>query len=109
MSDAPAPPPPLPSRLTIGPEARHALSPVLYSLFFETEINFGGEGGVYAELVPNRDFESLGRGRLPSGPSDGVVEGELVHLGLLLHLRRLADRRARHGRRRGRRARERCR
>ena len=82
MSAPPPPPPPLPSRLTIGPEAQHSLSPVLYSLFYETEINFGGEGGLYAELVPNRDFESLGRGRLPSGPSDGVAEGELVEDGI---------------------------
>ena len=33
-------------------------------MFFETEINFGGEGGLYAELVRNRDFEALGRGNL---------------------------------------------
>jgi hypothetical protein len=26
----------------------------------ETEINFGGEGGLYAELLPNRDLETLG-------------------------------------------------
>jgi alpha-N-arabinofuranosidase len=38
------------------------LSPVLYSAFLETEINFGGEGGLYAEQIRNRDFEALGRG-----------------------------------------------
>eukprot|EP00659_Diplonema_papillatum_P003375 gene3375-5282_t len=35
-----------------------------YSMFYETEINFGGEGGLYGELVWNRDFEALGRGTL---------------------------------------------
>ena len=37
-----------------------------YSMFFETEINFGSEGGMYAELVRNRDFETLGRGAVSS-------------------------------------------
>ncbi|KAJ9443614.1 Alpha-L-arabinofuranosidase 1 [Diplonema papillatum] len=35
-----------------------------FSMFYETEINFGGEGGLYGELVWNRDFEALGRGKL---------------------------------------------
>ena len=62
---APSPPlPSLPSKLSIGSEIIHDLSPLLHSLFFETEINFGGEGGVYAELLPNRDLETLGRGRV---------------------------------------------
>ena len=43
------------------------LSPVLHSIFFETEINFGSEGGLYAETVFNRDFETLGRGTMPKG------------------------------------------
>eukprot|EP00727_Mastigamoeba_balamuthi_P007028 m51a1_g2946 putative alpha-l-arabinofuranosidase (653) ;mRNA; r:619613-621785 len=45
---------------------RHAVSPLLYGLFFE-EINFGGEGGLYAELIRNRDFEAMGRGNLGDG------------------------------------------
>ena len=53
------------SKLEISSGPQLPISPLLYSLFFETEINFGGEGGVYAELVSNRDFEALGRGRLP--------------------------------------------
>ena len=57
---------PIASTLAIDGTPQHTLSPTLYSLFFETEINFGGEGGVYAELVANRDFETLGRGRIPS-------------------------------------------
>ena len=62
--------PPVPSTISIG-EPQFALSPMLYSLFFETEINFGGEGGVYAELLVNRDFETLGRGRIP-GSAENV-------------------------------------
>ena len=33
-----------------------AVSPRLYGIFFE-EINHAGEGGLYAEMVQNRDFE----------------------------------------------------
>lgn len=36
------------------------ISPTLWGLFFE-EINFAGDGGIYAELVRQRDFE----GKLP--------------------------------------------
>jgi len=50
--------------VNIFPTARHRLSPLLYSIFLETEINFGGEGGLLAELVSNRDFETLGRGHI---------------------------------------------
>lgn len=32
------------------------VSPSLYGIFFE-EINHSGEGGLYAEMVLNRDFE----------------------------------------------------
>ena len=32
------------------------ISPTLYGLFFE-EINFAGDGGLYAELIRNRSFE----------------------------------------------------
>ena len=46
---------------TITTEPEHPISPNLYSIFFETEINFGSEGGLYAELLHNRDFERLGR------------------------------------------------
>ena len=40
---------------------RHELSPEFYSLFLETEINFGGEGGLVADQIWNGDFEALGR------------------------------------------------
>ena len=46
---------------SISAEPEHPISPNLYSIFFETEINFGSEGGLYAELLHNRDFERLGR------------------------------------------------
>ena len=44
---------------------RTAVSPSLYGIFFE-EINHAGEGGLYAELVLNRDFEMT---TLPQGAS----------------------------------------
>ena len=53
-----------PATLTVSSSLWRPLSPDLYSVFLETEINFGGEGGLYAELLHNRDFEALGRGRL---------------------------------------------
>ncbi len=34
----------------------HRISPVLYGIFFE-DINYGGDGGLYGELIPNRSFE----------------------------------------------------
>ena len=50
-----------------GPE----LSPYLYGLFFE-DINFGADGGLYAELVQNRSFEYF------------PVRGEMNHAGYKL-------------------------
>jgi len=43
------------------------ISSTLYGAFFE-EINFAGEGGLYAELIRNRDFEQLGRGSVTGEP-----------------------------------------
>ena len=43
-------------------ERQHTISKDFYSLFLETEINFGGEGGLLADQVWNGDFEALGRG-----------------------------------------------
>jgi alpha-N-arabinofuranosidase len=53
------------AQVTVRAGAAHELSPVLYSMFLETEINYGGEGGLYAELLRNRDFEALGRAGRP--------------------------------------------
>ncbi len=48
-----------------GAAPRVAVSPDLYGIFFE-EINHAGEGGLYAEMVLNRDFEITS---LPKGAS----------------------------------------
>lgn len=34
----------------------HTVSPLLYGIFFE-DINYGGDGGLYGELIANRSFE----------------------------------------------------
>jgi alpha-L-arabinofuranosidase len=46
-----------------GAKPRVPVSRSLYGIFFE-EINHSGEGGLYAELVRNRDFETV---NLPAG------------------------------------------
>ena len=47
----------VPVRLTIDAGAPgHAVSPTLHGVFFE-DINYGADGGLYAELVQNRSFE----------------------------------------------------
>ena len=46
-----------------GSGPRVEVSPTLYGIFFE-EINHAGEGGLYAEMVLNRDFEM---NTLPAG------------------------------------------
>jgi alpha-L-arabinofuranosidase len=38
----------------------HAVSPTLHGIFFE-DINYGADGGLYAELVQNRSFEHAER------------------------------------------------
>ena len=35
---------------------KNRISSLLYGVFFE-DINYGGDGGLYAELVANRSFE----------------------------------------------------
>ena len=46
-------------KLTIHPfEKKQAIDPLLYGAFFE-DINYGGDGGMYAELVANRSFENV--------------------------------------------------
>jgi alpha-N-arabinofuranosidase len=37
-------------------EIKAAVQPTMYGIFFE-DINFGADGGLYAELVKNRSFE----------------------------------------------------
>jgi alpha-L-arabinofuranosidase len=44
-------------RITVDPDhPGHAVSPLLHGVFFE-DINYGADGGLYAELVQNRSFE----------------------------------------------------
>lgn len=46
-------------KLTIHPfEKNKPIDPLLYGVFFE-DINYGGDGGMYAELVANRSFENV--------------------------------------------------
>src|SRR5437016_1835155 len=53
------------------------ISPTMWGIFFE-DINFGADGGLYAELVKNRSFEFpdplMGWTKLnPSGAADSVT------------------------------------
>ena len=47
---------PVQSTLAIDLQDRKAISPELFGIFFE-DINYSADGGLYAELVQNRDFE----------------------------------------------------
>lgn len=47
---------PVSLQLTIRPEEAKPISDKLMGIFFE-DINYGADGGLYAELVQNRDFE----------------------------------------------------
>ena len=42
--------------LTVDMAQKKAISPMLFGIFFE-DINYAADGGLYAELVQNRDFE----------------------------------------------------
>ena len=43
-------------QITARPEAAKPISPDLFGIFFE-DINYAADGGLYAELLQNRDFE----------------------------------------------------
>src|ERR1017187_6050274 len=46
-----------PATLTVNvAKPGHAISPMLYGIFFE-DINCSADGGIYAEMVRNRNFE----------------------------------------------------
>lgn len=47
---------PVALQLTVHPENARPISDKLIGIFFE-DINYGADGGLYAELVQNRDFE----------------------------------------------------
>src|SRR5690606_6963245 len=42
----------------IEDKIKAAISPRMYGIFFE-DINFAGDGGLYAEMVRNRSFEDI--------------------------------------------------
>lgn len=49
------------TRLTIHTSRKlNTVSPILYGIFFE-DINYAGDGGLYAELIANRSFEYYDR------------------------------------------------
>ncbi len=52
------------------------ISPTMYGVFFE-DINFGADGGLYAELVKNRSFEfpepMMGWSKLQRGQAEGTL------------------------------------
>ncbi|MBQ9356007.1 MAG: alpha-N-arabinofuranosidase [Prevotella sp.] len=45
--------------LTVSPTEQKAISPMLIGIFFE-DISYAADGGLYAELIQNRDFEYNG-------------------------------------------------
>lgn len=47
---------PLTASITLQPEKRKPISDLLTGVFFE-DINYSADGGLYAELLQNRDFE----------------------------------------------------
>ena len=47
---------PVNATVTVQPEGAKAISDVLLGAFFE-DINYSADGGLYAELIQNRDFE----------------------------------------------------
>src|SRR3954468_19038648 len=69
----------IPVRVTVDvTQPGHAVSPMLHGLFFE-DINYGADGGLYAELVQNRSFEhaeSLFAWSTVSRGADGTVSLE---------------------------------
>ena len=77
---------------------RVAVNPRMYGIFFE-EINHAGDGGLYAELVQNRDFEAHNApGRRPvQRQCHGHAQG-LGRAGLVQHRRPRLDARGRRGR-----------
>src|SRR5947207_1511130 len=66
-----------PVRITIQADAPGArINPAMWGIFFE-DINFGADGGLYAELVKNRAFEfpepMTGWSKLSPGVSRGKL------------------------------------
>lgn len=51
----------------------HPVSPMLYGIFFE-DINYGGDGGLYGELIANRSFEYYEREVNPPAHAEGAPD-----------------------------------
>ena len=51
------------AEVSVANRQRHPLSPHLFGAFIE-ELNFVGDGGLFAEQIRNPGFEALGRGNL---------------------------------------------
>ncbi len=67
-----------PVRLTIrADQPGMRINPAMWGVFFE-DINFGADGGLYAELVKNRSFEFpeplMGWRQISSSPDSGTLE-----------------------------------
>jgi alpha-L-arabinofuranosidase len=55
----------------------HEISPQLWGLFFE-EINYAGDGGLYAEMVRNRSFEEAGNTSYWQQVTTGTASGAMT-------------------------------
>lgn len=53
------------------------ISPTLFGIFFE-EINFGGDGGIYAEMVRNRSFQESASPDYWTLVTDGSANGTMA-------------------------------
>ena len=74
-----------PIRLTIYADSPGAhINPSMWGIFFE-DINFGADGGLYAELVKNRGFEFpqplQGWSRFAPAAASGKLEVRSIRLG----------------------------
>ena len=55
----------------------HAISPTLYGIFFE-DINCSADGGIYAEMVRNRNFEDSDKPEWWEAVGNGPINCELA-------------------------------
>jgi alpha-L-arabinofuranosidase len=67
-----------PATLTVAVDKPgHAISPMLYGIFFE-DINCSADGGIYAEMVRNRNFEDSGKPERWEAVGDSAAGVELT-------------------------------
>jgi alpha-L-arabinofuranosidase len=67
-----------PATLTVAVDKPgHAISAMLYGIFFE-DINCSADGGIYAEMVRNRNFEDSDKPEWWEAVGDGPVNFELA-------------------------------